>query len=123
MSGAAVLGAWSKSKRRLVAMLATGFLLFTQLAMASQACMLAPRQAAAMEGCDGMAMDKAICQVHCATADQAGASPDQPFVSVPPSSAAATGFPNPANAVPAMHVASLPVAGPPLRVLYCSYLT
>ena len=126
MSGVAMLGASSRSKRRWVACLAAGLLLFTQFVMASQACTLAKpglaQQAMAVEDCDGTAMQKAVCQAHCAAADQAGLSLDQHFAFVPTADAiTAAAFPSHRVRVPFGQSAALRAAGPPLRVLYCSY--
>lgn len=122
-----MLGASLKRKRGWIACLAASLLLFTQVAVASQACMLAKpglaSQEMAAEGCDGMAMHNALCQAHCAAADQASLSLDQHFTFVPTSgTAAAADFPWHGIGVPFRHAAALPAAGPPLRVLYCSYL-
>lgn len=119
-----MFGASSRCKRRWVACLAAGLLLFTQFAMASQVCTLAKPGLAqqAMEGCDGTAMQKAACQAHCAVADQAGLSLDQHFTFVPPSAAiGVAAFPSHGIGGSFSHAAALRAAGPPLRVLYCSY--
>ena len=114
-----------KSKRKWVAFLAAGLLLFTQFAIASRACMLASHGAAqetmAMEGCDSMAMQKAVCQAHCATLDQTGQSLDQHFLFVSTSAAIPVAdFPSRAIGAPFKQTL-LPIAGPPLRILHCSY--
>lgn len=125
LSRVAMVGTLSKSKRKWVAFLAAGLLLFTQFATASQACRLAVHGAAqqpmAMEGCDSMAMQKAVCQAHCATLDQAGLSLDQHFVFISTVAAIPVAdFPSHAMGAP-FRQTLLPVAGPPLRILHCSY--
>lgn len=120
-----MLGASSKSKRRWVACLAAGLLLFTQLAMAAQACMLAkpaPQQAMAMEGCEGIPMDKGVCLARCVAAEQPGPSLDQHVAFVAASADLNTvSFPSRGIEPSFRQAAALPAAGPPLRVLYCSY--
>jgi hypothetical protein len=123
----------SKSKRKWLVCLAAGLLVFTQLAMAAQACMLAKvgpapsaGQAMATAGCEGMPpMDQRVCAAHCIAADQAAASLDQHFHLVPPSpSIGSASFALHGTEAPAAHVSVLPLpARPPLRVLFCSYQT
>ena len=123
-----MLGASSRTKRRWVACLAAGLLLFTQMAMAGQACMLVKAQPPSlpqqsMAGCESMPMDQAVCQAQCASVEQAGPSLDQHFTFV--ASTAVTSkvyFPIHGSDASWRQAAALPAAGPPLRVLYCSYL-
>jgi hypothetical protein len=121
--------AWSKSKRKWLACLTAGLLLFTQLAMAAQACMLAKAgpagasQQMAMAGCKGMPMDAGACLARCLAVDQAAASLDQHFHFAPPSpSIGSASFALHGTQAPVAHVSALPVpGGPPLRILFCSY--
>ena len=121
----------SKSKRKWLACVTAGLLLFTQLAMAAQACMLGKAGSAgasqqmAMAGCEGTPMDAGACLARCGAGDQAAATLDHHFHFVPPSpSIGSASFALHGTQAPVAHVAGLPVrAGPPLRVLFCSYQT
>jgi hypothetical protein len=122
----------SKSKRKWLVCLTAGLLLFTQLAMAAQACMLAKagpaisaEQAMATAGCEGMPpMDQRVCAAHCIAGDQAAASLDHHFHFVPPSPSIGWASFALHGTQAVAHVSALPVpAGPPLRILFCSYQT
>jgi hypothetical protein len=123
----------SKSKRKWLVCLTAGLLLFTQLAMAAQACMLAKAgpapslgQAMATAGCEGMPpMDQRVCVAHCIAGDQAAASLDHQFhLVLPPPSIGSARFSLHGTEAPVAHVSGLPLpAGPPLRVIFCSYQT
>ena len=122
-----MLGALKRKKGWLAALTA-GLLLFAQIAIAAQACMLAqppfaPQQAMSEAGCDGMPMDAAECAARCGAQVQAPA-PDHSFHA---DQVAAANFFLP-FALPAVREASRWIprhsagpAGPPLQILYCTY--
>ena len=121
----------SSKRGKCLAFLTVGLLLFAQFASAAQGCMLARAPAGpataeqmAAEGCDGAPMDAAACLARCLEADQSAASHDDNLQFVLPSAfTSATDFVVPRVWVSqSATVLHLP-AGPPLRVLFCSYQT
>jgi hypothetical protein len=123
----------SKKLLRRLAWLTAGLLLFTQLILAAQACMLPGSNPAytlgdamATEECESAPMDKGTCLAYCLKADQV-ASPSVDFhfnVILPPA------FPVAALSAlrqvdgSAMPLAvSQPASGPPLQILFCSFQT
>jgi hypothetical protein len=118
-----------KSKRKWLVCLTAGLLLFAQVAMAAQACMLGKAGSAgasqqmAMAGCEGVPMDAGACLARCLAADQAAASLDHHFYFVPPSlSIGSASFALHGTQAPVAHALPVP-GGPPLRILFCSYQT
>lgn len=119
----------SRARKSWLAGLMVGLLIVSQISVAAQACMLAgmagsPAAVMSQEGCDGAPMDGRPCRLYCLMQDQSAASPDQHLLAVP----ASTSAEHAAIALPAMRVSVLSSAavlraGPPLRILYCSYLT
>jgi len=118
--------------KRLAGIMA-GLLLFTQLVLSAQACMLPGSNPAyvlsdamATEECEGAPMDKGRCLAYCLKADQASSpSVDFHFSVISPAA-----FPVPGlfalwqadrSAMPpaVSHCAS----GPPLQILFCSFQT
>jgi hypothetical protein len=115
-----------------LAQLTLGLLLFAQLALAAQACML-PRadpahafsDAMASGECEGVPMDRATCLADCLKTDQA--SPSVNFhldVILPPAS--------PVAGLTALRLVDYRVihapapycpSGPPLQILFCSFQT
>ena len=122
-----VFGALERRKGWLAALTA-GLVVFAQIAIAAQACMLAERsfalqQAMSEAGCDGIPVDSTECAARCGAQAQA-AVPDH---SVHADQVAVANFFAP-FALTAIREAPRLVprqspgpAGPPLRVLYCSY--
>ena len=109
----------------------TGLLLFAQLTVAAQACMLAQPvsmpasgDAMAMGDCAGAPMDKAACQISCLKADQPANPPvDHHFdVILPPVSAVAE-----LSAPRRTHTSAIPSlvsrssGNPSLQILFCSF--
>src|SRR5258705_5566724 len=120
-----------KSLLKQLALLLGGVLLFTQLFLSAQACMLpAPEPARAFgdamatEGCDGVPMEQTTCLAHCLSADQIASTPqDVHFHAIsPPVSPVVT-----LSALRQIDLSapSWPVArstdGPPLQILFCSF--
>ena len=122
-----MFGALRRRKGWLAALTA-GLLVFAQVAIAAQACMLAERslalqQAMSEAGCDGIPVDTTECAARCGAQAQA-AVPDHSFHA---DQIAAADF-SPPFISPAVREVSRLVprhspgpAGPPLQVLYCSY--
>ena len=115
-----------KRKKGWLAALTAGLLFFAQFTSAAQACMLAQPsapQTMSEAGCDGMPMDGAECAARCGAQVQAPA----PYHFFHADQVAVANFFAP-FALPAIREAPRLVprqspgpAGPPLRVLYCSY--
>jgi hypothetical protein len=115
-----------------LAQLTAGLLLFTQLVLAAQACMMpqpnpahAISDAMASGECDGVPMDRATCLADCLKADQASSSTKIHFdVILPPASPVAELTPLRQFDQPAIHArtAYCP-SGPPLQILFCSFQT
>jgi hypothetical protein len=115
-----------------LAQLTLGLLLFAQVALAVQACML-PRadpahafsDAMASGECEGVPMDRATCLADCLKADQASPSVNFHFdVILPPASPVAgltalRQVDHLAIHAPAPYCPS----GPPLQILFCSFQT
>lgn len=115
-----------------LAQLTLGLLLFAQLALAAQACML-PRadpahafsDAMANGECEGVPMDRTACLADCLKADQASPSVNFHFdVILPPASpvagsAALRQVDNLVLHAPAPYCPS----GPPLQIRFCSFQT
>jgi hypothetical protein len=117
----------SKSSKGWLACLTAGLLLFTQLAMSAEACMLAKSSPApqAMAECDGAPMDNGVCLPRCLAGEQAAVSLDHhaPFV-LPSVSIGTASFALAESRASLAHVAAFHVPrGPPLRILFCSYQT
>ena len=121
----------SKAAKKWLTWLLAGLLFISQIASAAQACMLSmaagfpesSAQAMQDEGCDSMPMDAAVCKLRCLSQDQSAASPDQPLHAVIASAPAEHMAPElPAVQCPSQlrSLTRLP-AGPPLRILHCSY--
>lgn len=117
--------------RRLALPLA-GLLLFGQLALATQACMLRPQSGSMQMSSDAMVMDECIGVpadtitrlVNCLKAEQpANPSADYHFPAILPPLTAVVGLSAPwqlhSSAIPSP-VARYPGA-PPLQILFCSY--
>lgn len=122
-------GTVARTRKSWLAGLMAGLVLFAQLAMAAQACVLAQTapgasQAAIAEaGCDGMPMDEAACLARCLMQDQAAASVDQhsQLIAAPAAMpAAAFVLPRARYSSPPPSASRLP-CGPPLQILFCSY--
>ena len=121
----------SRSVFKRLAQLMVGLLLFAQLVLSAQACMLSrPDQAYTFNDTmateDGASMDKATCLAHCLKADQVSSlSVDSHFhATLSPAS--------PVAVLSALHradpsVMPLPFSrrssGPPLQILFCSFQT
>jgi len=127
------MGAFATRKllRRLAVVMA-GLLLFTQLVLAAQACMLpqhnpahAFSDAMASGECEGVPMDRAMCLADCLKTDQASPSANFHFdVILPPASPVAELYALRQVDHLAIH-ASAPYypSGPPLQILFCSFQT
>lgn len=115
-----------------LAQLTIGLLLFAQLALAVQACMLSRADPARAFGdamasgeCGGVPMDRAACLADCLKTDQAGPSAYIYFDAIlPPGSPVAElialqQFDRRAIHAPAAYRPS----GPPLQILFCSFQT
>jgi hypothetical protein len=114
-----------------LAQLMVGLVLFTQLVLSAQACMLpqpTPAQAfgdaMAMEQCNDVPMDRTTCLAHCLQHDQASGPSvhfqiDATVPSVAPvvnlSALRQLDFSGRASPVPPCSV------GPPLQILFCSF--
>ena len=117
-----------KGRKGWLAASTASLLVFAQIAIAAQACMLAERSSALQQamseaGCDGIPVDTTECAARCGAQAQA-AAPDHSFHA---DQVAVANFFAP-FALPAIREASRLVprqspgpAGPPLQVLYCSY--
>jgi hypothetical protein len=112
---------------------AAGLLLFSQLVLSAQACMLPGsnlayvfNDAMATEGCDGVPMDKGTCLADCLKADQASGRPvDFHFDAiVPPASLIArlSALRLADSSSPSSCFSHYP-SGPPLQILFCSFQT
>jgi hypothetical protein len=127
LNGGDVLRASSKSKRMWLVCVTAGLLLFTQLAMAAQACMLMKSGPASQEmvmaECDGVPMDKGVCLARCLAGDQVSVSPDHHAqFTLSSASTGQAGFAPAENRVSSAHVAAFHIShGPPLRIIFCSY--
>ena len=115
-----------------LAQLTAGLLLFTQLALAAQACMLpgpnpahAFSDAMASGECEGAPMDRATCLADCLKTDQAGPSANFNLdVILPPASPVAQSSALRQVDHLAIHApASYCPSGPPLQILFCSFQT
>ena len=121
----------SRNLRKRLAQLMVGLLLFTQLVLAAQACMLPqpkPAQAfsdaMAMEQCEDVPMDRTTCLAHCLQYDQVSSPSVQfQFDAIVPSVVPTVNlsalwqvdFSGSATPVPPFSV------GPPLQILFCSF--
>lgn len=109
-----------------------GLLLFGQLALAAQACMLRPQAGAmqmssdamAMEECIGVPSDRSTRLVNCLKAEQpANPSADYHFPVILPPVSAVTGL----SAPYPLHFSAIPspilrhAGSPPLQILFCSF--
>ena len=113
-----------------LAQLTAGLLLFTQLVLAAQACML-PRHdpahafgdAMASGECEGVPMDRAMCLADCLKTDQASSSAYFILdVILPPASPVAELTALRPVDQPAIHApAPYCPSGPPLQILFCSF--
>ena len=122
----------SRYLSRRLACLMAGLLLFTQLALAAQACML-PRpnpahafsDAMATEPCEGVPMNRAICLADCLKADQASLSIDYHFDLILPQATPLAEWYALQQVDPSARVLAVsrcPI-GPPLQILFCSFQT
>jgi hypothetical protein len=115
-----------------LALVAAGWLLLAQIALAAGSCMMQPAtipaqatgEVMAMDDCVAAPTDPAACLVNCLKADQpASYSVDYQF-SLALLSLSAVGplpaLPQPDTPVSRLHVPSL-TGGPPLQVLFCSF--
>ena len=115
-----------------LALVAAGWLLLAQVALAAGSCMMQPAaipaqstgEFMAMDDCVAAPADPAACLVHCLKADQpASYSVDYQFpLALLPVSAVEplTALPQPDSPVSRLHVSDL-TGGPPLQVLFCSF--
>lgn len=122
---------FSKSFLRQLALFMGGLLLFTQLFLSAQACMLpmpsparAFGDAMAAEGCEGVPMDQTTCLAHCLKADQIASTPqDVQFDAISPPVPSIVALSALRKIDPS--ASSWPVArstnGPPLQILFCSF--
>lgn len=122
------LAALSRSKRGWLVCLTAGLVLFAQVAMAAQSCMLmraAPEPASvAMAECDGVPMDNGACVARCLAGDQPSAPTDHqtPVLSFPSVAPLAFAFAD--SRAASAHTTAMDVPrGPPPRILFCSYRT
>lgn len=114
-----------------LARLMAGLLLFTQLILSAQACMLpqpnpahAFSDAMATEECAGVPMDRATCLADCLKADQAsGPAVDFHFDVIPPSTFLVSALsPLPQVDSSAIHLPALHCrSGPLLQIVFCSF--
>ncbi len=123
----------SKNLLRRLAWIMVGLLLFTQLVLSAQACMLPGSNPAyvlsdamATEECEGAPMDKGTCLAYCLKADQARSpSVDFHFNAILPAVFPVSGlfalWHVDSSAIPP--VVSRCASGPPLQILFCSFQT
>lgn len=118
----------SRSKRGWLVCLTAGLVLFAQVAMAAQACMLmkaVPAPASvSMAECDGVPMDNGACAARCLAADKAVTPTDHqaPVLSLPAVAPSGLAFAD--NHAASAHATAIDVPrGPPPRILFCSYRT
>ena len=120
-----------KTVRRVIAM-AAGSLLFAQLALAAEACLVPPRaepagtsvDAGAMDDCGAAAVGRNTCLAHCLKADQpASFALDEHLQALPPSIAVVGRVAElqlaDCPAIPIQVLGSRP--GPPLEILFCTF--
>lgn len=122
----------TKKLLKRLAQLTLGLLLFAQLALAVQACMLpqhnpahAFSDAMANGACEGVPMDRATCLADCLKADQASPSVNFHFDAILPQASPVAGL---AAQWQVDHLAIHAPApycpgGPPLQILFCSFQT
>jgi hypothetical protein len=115
-----------------LALVAAGWLLLAQVALAAGSCMMRPAAIPAqvsgevmvMDDCIDAPEDAASCLVHCLSADQpASYAVDFQFpVFLPPIPEVGrlTTLPQPDSLVSLLNVSDL-TGGPPLQVLFCSF--
>lgn len=122
------LAALSRSKRGWLVCLTASLLLFSQVAMAAQGCMLmkaVPAPASmSMAECDGVPMDNGACAARCLPADKAATPADHqaPVLSLPAIAPSGLALAN--DHAASAHATAVDVPrGPPPRILFCSYRT
>lgn len=128
-------GMASFATRRLLkrlAQLTIGLVVFAQVALAAQACMLQRADPARAFGdamasgeCGGVAMDRAMCLADCLKTDQASPSVKFHFDAIlPPASPVAEWIALRKLDRPAIHVtAAYRPSGPPLQIFFCTFQT